>query len=124
MRRPAPSARPPKPGKRPPMFEVIKTEEMGSDVALGALLVHHGHQRRYEAAIVVSNDSDLVLPIQIVRDELHLPVGLLNPHKKFAVELSKVASFKKQIRDGVLAAAQLPDEMSDEHGTIRKPDRW
>ena len=120
-----PSARPPKGGaKRPQMLEVIKTEEKGSDVALGALLVHHGHQKRYDAAIVVSNDSDLVLPIKIVTEELHLPVGVLNPHKNFAVELTKVASFRKLIREGVLAAAQLPDEIEDEHGTIRKPDRW
>jgi hypothetical protein len=96
-----PSARPPRFGKRgPQMLQVIKTEEKGSDVALGALLVHHGHQRRYEAAIVISNDSDLVLPIKIVTEELHLPVGILNPHKNFAVELTKVASFKKLLPFG------------------------
>lgn len=49
---------------------MIKTEEKGSDVTLGALLVAHGYQKRYEAAIVLSNDSDLVLPIKIVREEL------------------------------------------------------
>ena len=104
--------------------EVIKTEEKGSDVALGALLVAHGYQGRYEAAIVVSNDSDLALPIRLVRDELGLPVGLLNPHKTFSVELSKVASFKKQIRTGVLAAAQFPPTLTDAHGTITKPTKW
>ncbi len=104
--------------------EVIKTEEKGSDVALGALLVAHGYQGRYEAAIVVSNDSDLALPIRLVRDELGLPVGLLNPHKTFSVELSKVASFKKQIRTGVLAAAQFPPKLTDAHGTITKPTKW
>lgn len=104
--------------------EVIKTEEKGSDVALGALLVHHGYQQRYEAAIVVSNDSDLVLPIKIVRHELGLPVGILNPHRTYAVELVRAASFKKQVRTGVLAAAQLPDTLEDEIGTITKPDRW
>jgi len=122
-----PSARPPKEGRRgPQMLDVIKTEEKGSDVALGALLVHHAHQGRFEAAIVLSNDSDLVLPIKIVTQELHLPVGILNPHmdKKFAVELGKVASFKKMMRAGVIAAAQLPDELEDRHGTIRKPARW
>lgn len=103
---------------------VIKTEEKGSDVALGALLVSHGYQGRYEAAIVVSNDSDLVLPIQIVQNELALPVGLLNPHKRFSVELSKVASFRRQIREGLLKTSQFPRTVIDEHGTITKPDRW
>jgi hypothetical protein len=113
----------PKPGG-PRMVEVIKTEEKGSDVALGALLVAHGYQGRYEAAIVVSNDSDLVLPIRIVRDELNLPVGILNPHKRFSVELSKVAAFRKQIRTGVLSAAQFPKTLADAHGRITKPSTW
>jgi len=113
-----------KPAKGSRLVEVIKTEEKGSDVALGALLVAHGYQKRYEAGIVVSNDSDLILPIRIVREDLGLPVGLLNPHKYFSTELLKVATFKKQIRTGVLAAAQFPDELEDADGTIRKPPTW
>jgi hypothetical protein len=112
-----------RPGESP-MVEVIKTEEKGSDVALGALLVAHGYQRRYEAAIVVSNDSDLVLPIRIVRSELNLPVGLLNPHPRFSVELSREAAFRRQIRKGVLAAAQFPPRLTDGQGTITKPAQW
>jgi hypothetical protein len=103
---------------------VVKTEEKGSDVALGALLVAHGYQGRYEAAIVISNDSDLTLPIRIVRDELGLPVGIYNPHPRFSVELVKVATFRKQIREGVLRAAQFPETLEDTHGTIRKPGGW
>jgi hypothetical protein len=103
---------------------VIKTEEKGSDVALGALLVAHGYQKRYEAAIVLSNDSDLVLPIRIVREELGLPVGLLNPHKRFSVELSNAASFRRRIRTGLLQAAQFPKTVFDDQGAITKPDRW
>jgi hypothetical protein len=117
-----PLAKRPRRGSR--LVEVIKTEEKGSDVALGALLVAHGYQRRYRAAIVVSNDSDLLLPIKIVQKELRLPVGLLNPHPTFAAELLKVASFVKQVRTGVLAAAQFPDEIEDQHGTITKPADW
>jgi hypothetical protein len=103
---------------------VIRTEEKGSDVALGSLLVAHGYQGRYEAAIVVSNDSDLVLPIRIVRQELGLPVGLLNPHKRFSVELSQAASFRRPIREGLLKVSQFPKTVIDAHGTITKPDRW
>lgn len=117
-----PLAKKPRRGSR--MVEVIKTEEKGSDVALGALLVSHGYQSRYEAAIVVSNDSDLVLPIKIVSRELGLPVGLLNPHPYFSTELLKVAKFKKRIRPGVLEASQFPDEMEDADGTITKPASW
>ena len=106
------------------MVEVIKTEEKGSDVALGAFLVAHGYQKRYEGAIVVSNDSDLVLPIKIVRQELGLPVGIYNPHPRYSVELYREATFRKQIRVGVLQAAQFPDTLTDENGTITKPATW
>jgi hypothetical protein len=117
-----PLATPPKKGSR--MVEVIKTEEKGSDVALGALLVAHGYQKRYEAAIVLSNDSDLVLPIKIVREELGLSVGIYNPHPQFSVELFRVATFRMQIRQGVLRADQFPDILEDAHGTITKPATW
>jgi hypothetical protein len=70
-----PSARPPRLGSRRRMLEVIKTEERGSDVNLATLLVAHAYQDRYEAAIVLSNDSDLVLPTRIVREELRLGSG-------------------------------------------------
>jgi hypothetical protein len=115
------AVRPPK-GSR--MVEVIKTEEKGSDVALGALLVAHGYQGRYQVAIVLSNDSDLVLPIKIVRQELGLPVGIYNPHERFSVELSQAAAFRKQVRKGVLKAAQFPDSLTDANGTITKPSPW
>jgi hypothetical protein len=108
----------------PRMVEVIKTEEKGSDVNLAALMVAHGFQDRYEAAVVMSNDSDLVQPIKIVQSELGLPVGLLNPHPKFAYELAQVAAFRKPIRKGVLAACQLPNTLQDARGTITKPRQW
>ncbi len=106
------------------MLEVIKTEEKGSDVNLATLLVAHAYQDRYEAAIVLSNDSDLVLPTRIVREELRLAVGILNPHKRFSAELSNGAAFRRSLREGVLAAAQFPDELTDAHGVVRKPGRW
>lgn len=104
--------------------EVIKTEEKGSDVNLASMLLADAFRGDFEVAAVMSNDSDLVLPIHIVTKELQLPVGLLNPHPKFSVELSKVATFKKSIRKGPLAASQFPDVIRDARGDIRKPAGW
>jgi hypothetical protein len=56
--------------------------------------------------------------------ELRLPVGIYNPHKQFSVELNRVATFRKLIRTGLLKAAQFPDTLKDEHGTITKPAAW
>src|SRR5262249_52027714 len=60
---------------------VIKTEEKGSDVNLAAHLLHDGHLHRYEAAVLLTNDSDLLEPVKMVRYELGLPVGIINPHQ-------------------------------------------
>jgi hypothetical protein len=106
-------------------IEVVKTEEKGSDVNLASLLLADGFRGHFEAAIVVSNDSDLMLPIQIVTQELSLPVGLLNPHERFSVQLSRVATFKKKIREGVLRDSQFPDTLVDRDGKeLHKPEGW
>lgn len=103
---------------------VIKTEEKGSDVNLASHLINDGYQGRYGLAVLVTNDSDLLEPIKIVRKVLNLPVGLLNPHKKPSRVLMNHASFIKPIRKGVLAASQLPDVMHDKHGFFHKPASW
>lgn len=112
----------PRPGRRNAL--VVKMEEKGSDVNLASMLLMDGFRGDYEAAVVLSNDSDLLLPIKIVTQELKLPVGLLNPHKRFSMELTKVATFRKQIRQGVLSVSQLPETLTDANGTITKPPDW
>ena len=88
-----PLAQPQPSGSR--MVDVIYTEEKGSDVNLASYLLLDGFRHNYEAAIVVSNDSDLVEPIRMVRSELNLPVGVLNPQH----DGHKVA---RVLRSGVL----------------------
>jgi hypothetical protein len=52
------------------VVEVLKTEEKGSDVNIAAHLVNDAHKGRFEAAVLITNDSDLLTPMQIVRREL------------------------------------------------------
>jgi uncharacterized LabA/DUF88 family protein len=65
----------------PSTIEVYKTDEKGSDVNLAAHLLVDGFGNRYDCAVVVSGDSDLVTPIRMVRDELKKPAGVLNPQR-------------------------------------------
>ena len=109
----------------PKYAQVIKTEEKGSDVNIAAHMVNDGHNRLYKVAILVSNDSDLAEPVKIVRNELRLPVGVLNPFLHSAsYELRKYATFVKPIRSGVLSASQFPATMQDANGTFYKPPTW
>jgi len=109
----------------PKHVRVIKTEEKGSDVNIAAHLINDGHKRRYEVAILISNDSDLVEPVKIVRNELKLAVGVLNPiPDKPSHELRRFATFVKPIRQGVLSASQFAPTLKDTVGTFYKPPSW
>ena len=111
--------------KPPPnTVEVLYTEEKGSDVNLATYLIFDGIEKDYEIAVVVSNDSDLVLPISMVREKLKLPVGIINPHKNQSRALAGVASFYKKVREGALRASQFPDRLTDSDGVITKPSGW
>ena len=108
---------------------VIKTEEKGSDVNLAVHMLHDAYQGFYSTAIVISNDSDLVEAIKIVRNELGKAVIILNPFVdptkgRPSQELQKVATFVKPIRAGVLAASQFPDSINDRTGNFHKPTTW
>ena len=106
------------------MVEVIKAEEKGSDVALAAHLVHDAHRGEYGTAVVISNDSDLVPPIRIVRSELGKQVGLISPHKRPSVALLAEVGFVRHIRAGALKASQFPPLLTDANGTFHKPPSW
>lgn len=54
-------------------------EEKGSDVNLASRLLVDGFTGEYEAAAVVSNDGDLKMPVEIVREVLQRPVTVINP---------------------------------------------
>lgn len=111
-------------GKRK-YVRVIKTEEKGSDVNIAAHMISDGYKGAYEVAILVTNDSDLVEPIKIVRNELNLPVGILNPRPASpSHELQKYATFVKPIRSGVLSVSQFPGILADSTGSFIKPPTW
>ncbi len=110
---------------KPKQVRVIKTEEKGSDVNIAAHMLSDGYKGAYQVAILLSNDSDLVEPVKMIRSELMLPVGVLNPcPNNPSHELRKYASFVKPIRKGALAASQFPPSITDKTGEIHKPKVW
>lgn len=104
--------------------EVIKVEEKGSDVNLATHLLYDAFKNNFDIAVVVSNDSDLLEPIKIVRNELGKQVGILNPHRRPSRALLPHIDFIKQIRQGALAASQFPPVLTDVTGTFHKPAAW
>lgn len=104
-------------------------EEKGSDVNLATHLIADGFRARYDLAVVISNDSDLKMPVEFVRDAFN-PVGIINPHgdrrRSFALSPHNLpeGSFYQRIKPKKLRQCQLPLELEDEEGAIQCPTGW
>ncbi|MDE2900924.1 MAG: NYN domain-containing protein [Chloroflexota bacterium] len=108
----------------PQIVEIVDTEEKGSDVNLATYLLLDGFERDYDQAVVISNDSDLTLPIQMVRDKLGMRVGVIDPSARRSFGLASAATWYRHLRQGVLKISQFPDTLHDARGPITKPASW
>jgi len=117
-----PLANPPAGGQR--YARVIKTEEKGSDVNLATHLIADAYEDAFDAAALITNDSDLLEPVRLVRGRLKKTIGILNPQKHPSFVLKKAATFFKQIRRAAIAASQFSDELEDATGKFQKPTGW
>ena len=108
----------------PAMVQVVKTEEKGSDVNLATDLLCGAFDRDYETAAVISNDSDLSTPIDVVRKRFRLDVVVINPHKTPSAELKRVATSIYDVHDSTLKRSQFPPRLHDAHGVITRPALW
>jgi hypothetical protein len=113
------------PADGPKTVEIIKTEEKGSDVALATYLMLDACRGDCDTAVLITNDSDLREPLRLVRDELGLTTGIINPHEPRKRSRALQATFFKQLRRQALAASQLPIQITDYSGRkITKPASW
>ncbi|MBA7476028.1 6-hydroxy-3-succinoylpyridine 3-monooxygenase HspA [subsurface metagenome] len=117
-----------KPYKRPPLnVQILRAEEKESDVNLATYLLLDCFNNDFLDAVVITNDGDLRLPIEMVRNIFGKWVGIINPHKKDKLnrKLASVAPVLiQEINKSALAAAQFLPTLSDPHGTITKPPQW
>ena len=105
-----------------PVVKVFDPKEKGSDVNLAVHLVNDAWHDRYDVAIVLSNDNDLIEAIKIVRGERGKKVGVINPHHDPNPQLHSQADFVRQLRAADLANAQFPDQIPGTN--IHKPTGW
>ena len=112
---------------QPVQVKVKKTEEKGSDVALASRLLIDAMKGESDVYVVCTNDSDLVMPLRLAREELGRHVGLLSPMqpKRASNELKQTNPvWHRQITPDDLDACQLPDVLHDMTRAIRRPDKW
>lgn len=106
--------------------EIHDTEEKGSDVNLASHLLLDGCQDRYDMALVLSQDTDLIEPMRMVTQEIQKTLGLVwLDGKRPSQYMQGVASFVRHISTADLIAAQFPNPVIRPNGTpIAKPNSW
>jgi hypothetical protein len=90
-----------------------------------------GFLGRYDVAIVITNDTDLSTPIEVVQEKTGALAKVVRPllsrNRYPSTRLGQVASSVKDInpsRRSLLKASQFPSEMEDSKGKFYKPDSW
>ncbi len=106
------------------MAEVLKTEEKRTDVNLASHMVHDAHMDAFDVGVLMSNDSDLAEPLKIIRREIGLKIGVLNPHTHPVKDIERNADFIRSITRKNLSRCQFPDRMEDGQGEFFRPEGW
>jgi len=105
---------------------VIKTEEKESDVNLATYLLVDAFRNDTNTFVVVSNDSDLMEPLRIVRRDLGKLIGLVNLHTMPSRALAQCQPhFMRQLRRGVISNSQFPPTVTASNRTqLHIPAFW
>ncbi|MCT8158536.1 NYN domain-containing protein [Pseudoruegeria sp. SHC-113] len=105
---------------------VHDTEEKGSDVNLASYLLMDAFCDSYDLALIFSQDTDLLEPIRMVKQELgkKIVVAWLDggaPSKR----LRSFADSVRHVSDGMLQRSQFPETVRGRGGSrIVKPNSW
>jgi len=109
----------------PQTVEVMKTEEKGSDVNIATYLLLDCFRNEFDLAILITNDSDLIEPIRIVRQEFGRQLGVFNPQERYSNALKRAASFYTKIHEEQIRMSLFPVTVIDSRGVeITCPREW
>ena len=117
-----------KPPQRPPQaVQILKFEEKWTDVNIAAYMVLDCVDEIFDEVVLVSNDSDLVPPLEIAKNRFGKTITIINPHRpaNMSGHLFRLADNRlRTINKKALAACQFPSTLSDAQGTFTKPQSW
>ena len=105
-------------------------EEKGSDVNIASHLLLDVLGKIIDAAVLISNDSDLALPVREAR--LRVPVGVVNPNRSYtegklqgSPGVGVGGHWWKQLVAADFTEHQLPDPVNSPRGpAYSKPTGW
>ena len=103
-------------------------EEKETDVRIATNIIADAYNDRCDVSIIVSADSDLVPPIELLREIKPLQkVIVFFPPKRFSSNLNNIADSTKFLEGAknMFEKAMLPEEIKSPSGyVIIRPDKW
>jgi uncharacterized LabA/DUF88 family protein len=95
-------------------------EEKESDVNIATHLVSDAYEERFDQAFLVTNDSDLLGPIRLIRERFpEKGIKMIAPpFRRHSKELGGIATHRAKIAEMHLEACRLPESFSKNDGTL------
>jgi hypothetical protein len=106
--------------------KVLITEEEGSDVNLATYLLLDAFDDAFDVAVVVSDDSDLLQPMRIVKERFNKRIAVIRVRTNRASVFRGLADVVYDAdRERYYSRSQLPPTLKSTTGkTIKKPAGW
>ncbi|MCX6089798.1 MAG: NYN domain-containing protein [Candidatus Atribacteria bacterium] len=101
-------------------------EEKMTDVCIATELLMDAYKNHFDAALIISGDSDLVPPIRAVREVYPLKkIIIAFPPARNSLRLKETASAFFTIGEAKLRHSLFPDEVKKVDGyVLKRPDKW
>jgi len=106
------------------IVKILIWEEKGSDVNLATHLMHDAYRGAFDEAIMVSDDADLIKPVELIVKNLHLPVHALTPQAGRSSQFDGIAKSTKHVSPSILASSQFQNSFNRRGSNFTKPSAW
>jgi len=101
-------------------------EEKQTDVNIAIQLFKLSIQEKYDKALIISGDSDLIPAIEAVKSTFpHKKIGVIIPIGRSAEQLKQTCDFYMKMKEKHLKASMLPDVINlGDDKKIERPNHW
>ena len=101
-------------------------EEKMTDVNIATELLVDSFQKRFDTALLISADSDLIGPVSRIKEIFpHKRIIVFFPPSRSSANLKAAANVQLSLGHGLPAKSQFPDTVTKPDGFIlKRPAQW
>jgi|AntRauMFilla1563_2_1112583.scaffolds.fasta_scaffold02365_5 uncharacterized LabA/DUF88 family protein len=110
---------------QPEKVRILRTEEKGSDVALGSYMVLDASKDLADLYVLISSDTDFIPTLELVKTEFATELAVFSPSQNFpAAFLTLKFAISRIIREAAVMDSQFPEFLKDSSGNFSRPSKW